>query len=275
MEKASSLALQNAKDLFHLLQYCKNHYVHSFRVGSDFFPRMTDIKYKLEDLQDCTEIKKAFDLAGKYAYDNKILLSCHPGPFTILSSPRSEVNDSGIDEVEMHSLIGSLLCQSVDLDFTINFHINSSYGGDLLGTSKRFIANFKRLSHAAQKRVILENDDKAAGFSTQDYYNYIHQEIGVPLTFDLHHWLFKHNDSSIEDDYNLAKSTWQTGRSNQVHYSQSPTSDKLIPKHSDYYRDPLPQFIINDADCHVHLEAKAKEQALFKYRNDFLLTSVL
>jgi UV DNA damage repair endonuclease len=72
----------------------------------------------------------------------------------------------------------------------------------------------------------------------------------------------------MEDDYKLAKSTWGT-RSNQVHYSQSPTADKLIPAHSDMYRDAIPSFIANDANCHIHLEAKAKELAYFDYLSKF------
>ncbi len=56
----------------------------------------------------------------------------------------------------------------------------------------------------------------------------------------------------------------------QVHYSQSPTDDKLVPKHSDTYRTPLPDWIDDYADrVHVHLEAKGKELALLDYRAKF------
>jgi UV DNA damage endonuclease len=268
MEKAATLALQNATDLITILNWCVKHNVKVFRVGSDFFPRMTEVNYKLSDLSTHLDITNIFAEAGKIAHNNGIKLSCHPGPFTILSSPRSKVNDSGINEVEMHSLIGDLLCQHAPIDFTINFHINSTYGGDYSGTSSRFINNFQRLSSNAKKRVVLENDDRKAGYSVRDYYNYIYQHVGVPITFDIHHWLFKHDDATMEDDYKLAKSTWGT-RSNQVHYSQSPTADKLIPAHSDMYRDAIPSFIANDANCHIHLEAKAKELAYFDYLSKF------
>ncbi len=264
MEKAATLALKNATDLITILNWCVKHDVKVFRIGSDFFPRMTEVNYKVSDLSTHREIVNIFAEAGKIAYNNDIQLSCHPGPFTILSSPHDKVNTSGIAEVEMHSLIGDLLCQHAPLDFTINFHINSSYGGDYAGTSSRFITNFKRLSEAARKRVVLENDDRKAGFSVRDYHNYIYQHVGVPITFDIHHWLFKHDTATMEDDYNLAKSTWGV-RSNQVHYSQSPTADKLIPAHSNTYRDAMPHFIANDTNCHIHLEAKSKEVAYFDY----------
>lgn len=264
MEKAAKLALQNATDLVTIINWCVKHNVKVFRVGSDFFPRMTEVNYKLTDLSTHRDIVAMFAEAGKIAHKNNIKLSCHPGPFTILSSPHTKVNTSGIAEVEMHSLIGDLLCQHADLDFPINFHINSSYGGDYAGTSNRFLTNFKLLSENARKRVVLENDDRNAGFSVRDYYKYIYQHIGVPITFDIHHWLFKHDDTTMEEDYKLAKSTW-AGRSNQVHYSQSPTADKLIPAHSDMYRDAMPDYIANDTDCHIHLEAKAKELAYFDY----------
>jgi UV DNA damage endonuclease len=268
MEKAAALALQNVTDLITILNWCVDNGVKVFRVGSDFFPRMTEVKYKLSDLSTHREIVSIFAECGKIAHNNGIKLSCHPGPFTILSSPREKVNDCGIDEVEMHSLIGDLLCQHAPLDFTINFHINSTYGGDYDGTSKRFIHNFMRLSQDAQKRVVLENDDRKAGYSVRDYYKYIYQHLGIPITFDIHHWLFKHDDATMYDDYILSKSTWN-GRSNQVHYSQSPSADKLIPAHSEMYRDPMPEYISSDADCHIHLEAKGKEKAYFDYINKF------
>jgi UV DNA damage repair endonuclease len=54
----------------------------------------------------------------------------------------------------------------------------------------------------------------------------------------------------------------------QVHYSESPDDTKLVPKHSDYYRNPMPSWV-SELNCHIHLEVKQKELALLKYRNDF------
>ncbi len=72
----------------------------------------------------------------------------------------------------------------------------------------------------------------------------------------------------MQADFSLFKSTWS--RPMQVHYSESKSSEKLIPAHSDYYLNPIPSFITDCDDIYVHLEAKQKELALFKYRQDFI-----
>lgn len=268
MDKANQIALDNSRDLVTIIEWCVKHQIKAFRVGSDIFPRITEVGYAVDDLKNGKQIREFLSNAGKLAADNNILLSCHPGPFTIISSPREEVNVSGAKEIEYHSMLGDLLYANSQGHFTINFHINSSYGGNYDATRHRFVDNFNRLTSKAKSRVILENDDRKAGWSVQKLYNMIFSVTGIPITFDIHHWNLCHDGDTMEHDYALAKSTWN-GISNQVHYSESPTADKLIPKHSEYYRTRLPAFIEKDLDCHVHLEAKAKEKALFDYVSKF------
>ena len=142
-----------------------------------------------------------------------------------------------------------------------------SYGGDFEGTARRWLKNLRKLSRSARARLVLENDDRRGGWSIRRLHRYIHLETGIPLTIDLHHFLFCHDGFPLEEDYFLAKSTWGK-RSNQVHYSEPP-GRRLVPAHSDYLRRPLPDFVLRDRGAHVLLEAKAKELALLKYRRRF------
>jgi UV DNA damage endonuclease len=122
-----------------------------------------------------------------------------------------------------------------------------------------------------RKRVVLENDDKPSGWSVFHLHEYIYKRSGIPITFDFHHYLFCNGDFmdlSMRQEFELAYSTWK-GRSMQVHYSQSPTPEKLIPAHGMFYRDPLPSWIREYSNIHIHLECKSKEAGLIKYRNDF------
>jgi UV DNA damage endonuclease len=270
IKESSKRALQNCRDLLTILQWNQQHHIKCFRIGSELFPRMTCSThgYSFEQLPDYKEITSILDACGKFAHSNSMLLSMHPGPFTTLASPNPNARDNGIKELLMHSLICDLLTQSVSLDIPINFHIGGSYGGSYEETSRRFIGVVTGLSDKVRSRIVIENDDKKNGWSVKKLYEFIYKLTGIPITFDLHHHLFCSDGLSAEEAFLLCRSTWN-GRSQQLHYSQSPTAEKLIPKHSDYYRDPLPSWLMSYDNFHVHLESKQKELSLIRLREEF------
>jgi len=53
----------------------------------------------------------------------------------------------------------------------------------------------------------------------------------------------------------------------EVHYS---SSDNDNPKHSDYILEEIPEWLINDPDIYILLEAKEKELAVMDYRRKYL-----
>lgn len=266
IQKANDLALQNCLDLMTCLEYCKSHNIKAFRVGSDIFPRITEQKYALNDLKDHKIIQDTLCNAGKFAHDNSITLSCHPGPFTILGSKRDEVNTNGILEVEYHSMIGDLLSQDVpNMQFVINIHIGCSFNFDVI---PRFNNSFSKLSDKAKKRLTLENDDKAAGWSILKL-SPIAFANKIPLVFDLHHSQFsRESHLSPENEFCLASSTWPAEMIPEVHVSESANVDKLIPAHSDLIENKIPDWIA-DKNVYVLLEAKHKEKSIFHYREKY------
>lgn len=268
--EASRRALQNCKDLLTILQWNVKNNIFVFRISSDLFPRFTcsDCGYEFEQLEHHEEIRNVLKQCGEFAFNNKVHLSFHPGPFTTLGSPNESSRLNGIREVEYHALLVSLIDPMCRLDIPINFHIGGNYGGEYEKTAVRFIKSWKSLSNLARGCVVIENDDKPNGWSVKLLYDLIYESTGMPITFDIHHWNFCKTELTMEEDFEIAHDTWAS-RSMQVHYSQSPTADKLIPKHSDYYRDPIPQFITKYNNIHIHLESKQKELALLKYRKDF------
>jgi len=269
MPKASACAAHNTQDLLAILEWNRSHAIRVFRITSDLFPRLTDPDngYRIRDLADAGAIRAGLRAVGRYAAENNMQLSFHPGPFALFGSPRATVNAAGLREVEAHAQIAEYICEGADLDIPINVHIGGSYQGDFEGTARRWLKNFARLSQIARTRLALENDDRRAGWSIRKLHHYIYAHAGVPLTIDLHHFLFGHDGYSMEADYRLAKATWRQ-RSNQVHYSES-AGRKLVPAHSDYLKHPLPAFVLQDREAHVLLECKAKELALLRYRRQF------
>lgn len=268
LEEASNRALQNCKDLLTILKWNEDNNIKVFRISSDLFPRFTCAEkgYLLDQLKDHKEIRQVLAACGDYAYKHDMLLSFHPGPFTTLASPNEKSRLNGIKEVEYHALLVSLIDPNDRLDIPINYHIGGTYGGEYEATAERFIASWESLSPLAKRQTVIENDDKKNGWSVAALYEHIYKPTDIPITFDIHHHKFCTGDMSMQSAFFLARSTWGD-RSMQVHYSQSPTDDKFIPKHSDYYRAPIPWFITQLDNIHYHLECKQKELALIDYRN--------
>ena len=147
----------------------------------------------------------------------------------------------------------------------INIHCNGVYG-DKKSAMDRFIKNFQRLSKSVQKRLTIENDDKASMYSVKDLM-YIHNVIKTPIVFDYHHHQFCTGDLSEEAALKLAATTWPKGITPVVHYSESKALHENNPKekpqaHSLYIKS-LPNTYELDVD--IMVEAKAKELAILPF----------
>lgn len=270
--KQEEISLLNIFDLKKILEWNEENGIKVFRISSDLFPRITcpDFGCNISDLSNFNQISKQLKAIGDFAILNGHKLSFHPNHFVCLGSDKERVIENSIKDIEMHSNICDLIDPNNMLDIPINIHIGGNYGSQYKLVSSRFSKAFFRLSKDVQKRLVIENDDKKKGWSAQKLYHYIYSEIGTPITFDIHHWNFCHDQSSMQDDFKLAFSTWDN-RNMQVHYSQSAKGKKTA--HSDYFDKPIPSFI-EEYPVYVHLECKEKDRALLKYKNDFCFSCV-
>ena len=260
---ASELGLQNSQDLIKILEWNVKNGIFLFRMSSEFFPWASE--YRLEDLPDYKAISYHLRKAGDYARRKGIRLTSHPGPFVVLTSPKETVIQNSITDLEIHGKIFDLMGLEHSPYNKINIHCNGVYG-DKKSAMDRFIQNFKRLSPSVQSRLTLENDDKATMYSVKDLM-YIHNQIGIPIVMDYHHFLFNTGGQTEEEALSLAHSTWPVGIKPVVHYSESKalheSNDKLKPQaHSDYINN-LPNTYKLDVD--VMVEAKSKELAILPF----------
>tara|TARA_R110001592_G_scaffold221778_1_gene476663 strand:+ start:292 stop:1215 length:924 start_codon:yes stop_codon:yes gene_type:complete len=263
LEYAGELGLKNAKDLLHILKWNKENGITFFRLSSDFFPWASN--YKFEELPQFNSIKAELEKSGKFAIDNGIRITSHPGPFNVLVSPREHVVENTITDLEIHGRVFDLMGLSQTPYNKLNIHCNGVYG-DKISAMDRFCKNFKRLSPSVQSRLTVENDDKASMYSVKDLM-YIHERIGIPIVFDYHHHKFNTGGLSEEEALKLAMSTWPDGIKPAVHYSESKAlheeNDKIKPQaHSDYI-NALPN--LYGMDVAVMVEAKAKELAILPF----------
>ena len=265
IEYAGELGLQNARDLFTILQWNNRNGIKVFRLSSEMFPWASE--YDIESSPYYRRILMVLQACGKFANDNGIRITCHPGPFNVLVSPREHVVENTITDLEIHGKIFDMLGLSRTHYNKINIHCNGVYG-DKISAMDRFCTNFERLSDSVKSRLTVENDDKGTMYSVKDLM-YIHERIGIPIVFDYHHHQFCTGGLSEQEALELAISTWPKGIKPIVHYSESKAlheeNSKLKPQaHSDYIKE-LPNLYGNDVD--VMVEAKAKELSILPFIN--------
>ena len=263
LDYVSELALLNAKDIIKILEWNRMNGIKFFRLSSAIVPWGDNID--LTQLKDYKEIKSELKKAGDFAKFHNIRITSHPGPFVVLTSPKENVVEAAIKDLELHGKIFDMMGLSKTPYNKINIHCNGVYG-DKISAMDRFCKNFKRLSKSVQSRLTVENDDKASMYSVCDLM-YIHERIKIPIVFDYHHYQFCKGVLSEDEALELAVSTWPIGITPVVHYSESKAlhenDSKVKPQaHSDYIKQLPNTYGIN---VDIMVEAKAKELAILPF----------
>ena len=204
LDYVSELALANAKDIIKILEWNRQHKIHFFRLSSALIPWGDNLDLTL--LKDYKEIKSELKKAGDFAKFHNIRITSHPGPFNVLVSPNEKVVLATIADLELHGKVFDMMGLSLTPYNKINIHCNGVYG-DKISAMDRFIKNFQRLSKSVQKRLTIENDDKASMYSVKDLM-YIHNAIKIPIVFDYHNHKFCTGGLSEQESLELATTTW-------------------------------------------------------------------
>lgn len=261
-EKASEIIESNLSDLYKILEYNKKRGINLFRISSDIIPLGS---HEINDLPWKSIFKSELVSIGNYIKENSLRVSMHPGQYTIINSPSDDIVNKSIRDFEYHTDF----LDSLGLDYThkLILHIGGVYGDKPLA-KKRFIENFKRLSSSAQKRMIIENDEK--NYSLEDVLE-ISEKINTPVVYDnLHNTCYGSNNLSVKEIYKLVHKTWKKEDGNmKVHYSQQ-AENKKIGSHSttiniedflEYFKEA------KDFDPDIMLEVKDKDISSIKVIN--------
>ena len=261
----SELALANCQDLLKILQWNAEQDIHFFRMSSGLFPWGSE--YAFEDLPDYEAIAETLFECGLFAEENDIRITTHPDHFNKLTSPKESVILNTIKDLELHGRMFDLLCLPRSPFAKINIHVGAAYDDKPMALDN-FCKNFQRLSEAVKTRLTVENDDKPSLYTTEELYNDIHKRINIPVVFDYHHHDLHPGNQNEREALEMALSTWPVDVRPVVHYSESRSDEYGDPKikpqaHSDSYVRPVNTYGL---EMDIMLEAKHKEQALFKMR---------
>ena len=268
-----------------ILGYCDRHDIRMYRVATALapyssHPELTQFHGQVE------ECEAELERVGARALELGIRLSTHPGQYTVLNSESDSVRDAAAAELEVQAALFDAM--GLGPESVVVLHVGGSAGGIDAGLA-RFEAGFELLSDAARSRLVIENDDRV--FAIGDVAG-LAGRLGIPAVFDPHHHRC-HDPDRIADSeaLALALATWRAGVTPKIHFS-SPRLDigeerKKVGRRVER-RPVLPQLrahadlidpmafehylvdVIGDRDLDVMLEAKAKDLALTRLREQLV-----
>jgi UV DNA damage endonuclease len=259
--KLSGLCMANADALLASLRFCAANGIGCFRINSQILPIKTHptCGYEVYDLPEGDEIIRRFKACGKFVRKHNLRTCFHPDQFVVLNSQRPEVVEASIRELEYQAEVAEWVGADV-----VNIH-----GGGAFGDKPKALADFARsldrLSSRARSRVTVENDDRL--FTPADLLP-VCRATGIPLVYDVHHHRCNQDGLSEEEATKQAIVTWN--REPLFHIS-SPLEgwDGSKPeRHHDFIDVTDFPNCWHGLDLTVEVEAKAKEVAVLKLKNE-------
>jgi UV DNA damage endonuclease len=248
------LNLESTKRMIH---YNLSHEIPLYRFSSSIVPLATHPEVRWDFI---TPFVEEWQQIGDLVKKGGLRTSFHPNQFTLFTSPRPEVTDNAVIDLDYHFRM--LEAMGLDQEAVINIHIGGAYG-DKPGTLERFHENLRKLPLHIKKRMTLENDDKTY---TSDETLATCQKEDVPLVFDYHHHMANLGEMPLEELLPLGFATWKRiGMRPKIHIS-SPKSEKTYRSHADYvdveFIKPLIEILRGiGQDVDFMIEAKRKDQA--------------
>ena len=190
---------------------------------------------------------------------HKLRTCFHPDQFVVMNSPRLDVVENSVKELEYQAEVAEWIGADV-----INIHGGGAYG-DKPKALADFVRNLDRLSARVRSRLTVENDDTT--YTPADLLP-ICKATGIPLVYDVHHHRCNKDGLSEKEATKQAIATWN--REPMFHLS-SPIegwNGKTPERHHDFIDVNDFPVCWNKLDMTVEIEAKAKEVAVLKLKTD-------
>ena len=258
------------------------------RLSSEMFPFASHEEYGYRLAPFASEVLAE---VGKVAAELGHRLTTHPGQvscrlllgvpwltfqFTQLGSPRKQVIDNALRDLEYHSELLSLLRMppQQNRDAVMILHLGGVFG-DKAATLDRFRENYAKLPQGIKDRLVLENDD--VSWSVHDLLP-LCEELNIPMVLDFHHHniifdaeKIREGTKDIVDLYPRILATWK--RKNitpKMHYSE-PTPSAITGRQRRKHSPRVATLPPCPPDMDLMIEAKDKEQAVFELMRTFKL----
>lgn len=263
--KLEALARQNIANTIRILKYNNAYGIKLYRFTSKLIPLATHPELKEWNWSDI--LKPDFEELGRAVKETKARVSTHPDHFVLLNSPRKEVMESSIKDLEYHCRMYELM--KLGPEYKMVLHVGGMYKNKE-DSIKRFHEGFSQLDNRIKARLILENDDKL--YTMEDVLG-ICNVLNIPMVLDIHHDRCNPSPSKVKDLLSDIFSTWKNEVFVPKIHLSSPKSPEEIRSHHDYIASEefaafLKEIAGLTGDFDVMIEAKMKDLALFKLMED-------
>lgn len=259
------LIASNLSGLQKVLSFNLEHSIRLYRISSDLIPFGS---HPINQLKWWEEFREPLSAIGRYARQNGMRLSMHPGQYTVLSAKNPSIREAAIADLAWHCRLLDAL--GMEADGKIIVHLGGTYGEPKAASIERFAERARNLPEAISRRLILENDERV--FTAEDVLE-VSEQSGLPVVFD---WLHHRANPGRARLHEAAKtviqrcfSSWRAQDGVPKIHMSSQAVRRRRGAHADWVKasDVLAFLrLAPDVPFDCMLEAKAKELALFRLR---------
>lgn len=279
-----SVSLVYLRDIF---EYLRRERIAMYRMSSELAPYLThpELTQFHGQLDECAAELAAM---GQLAREIGLRLSLHPSQYVVLNAPDETLAAKSALEIAAQAEL--LDRMGLGDEAVVVAHVGGVYESREQARG-RFVLAFEQLPEPARRRLALENDDTRFGVADTLW---IHERTGVRLIFDnLHHHNFNPERRPLREALAACLATWPAEARPKVHFSSPRTEMRIAEqtdpetgrrvqllqppiwtRHSDYLHPfEFIAFLREAAGLRpfdVMLEAKAKDLALLRLREDLL-----
>lgn len=262
LKRISKLNLENT---LRILKYNKAKEIHVYRLTSKLIPLATHPDFEGWDYIE--ELRELYSQMGEFIKQNDMRVSAHPDHFTLLNSLDPNIYDTSVKDLEYHDKLFEAM--GLDSKYKLCIHLGGLYKNKE-ASIQRFTEGFLRLPKHISSRIMLENDDKS--YTAKDILE-VCKTLKIPMVLDVHHFDVNHGDEKLEDILGDIFKTWDNEYFPPKIHISSPKNEKDFRSHADNINpERFVQFLnlskAIDRDFDVMIEAKDKDNALFKLVSD-------
>lgn len=256
---------QNLDDVLAALRWNVAHDLRFFRISSDLIPFGPLPAFPF-DWAEAFDWK--FREIRRLVKEEGLRVTSHPGQYTVLNSPREEVVQNSVDELEHQAHVLRLM----DPKGTMTLHVGGAYG-DKGSAMDRFTQALDRLGDDARGRLAIENDDTTYTLAETVA---LAERTGLRVIVDLFHHILNPSgetwDAGLIDLLDRAMATWGHGVPKLHLSSHKPGTrtghaDYLAMADVDTLLGLMDQVGDPEAAYDLMLEAKKKECAVLEVRH--------
>ena len=226
-----------------------------FRITSDLVPFASHPVCRFDW---AGRLAACFRAIGRFIRRHRMRISMHPDQFVLLNALDRAIVVSSIRELDYHCRVLDLMGLSTAAK--VQIHVGGVYG-DKSASIARFVEQYRGLSPAVRRRLVIENDDRC--YTVSDCLE-VNRRTGVPVLFDVFHHKVTCSGESVHAALAACARTWRKRDGTlMVDYSSQEPGERK-GRHAEHI--DLADFrrflkAARGIDFDVMLEIKDKEQS--------------